>query len=297
MSCVAAAVREQLDGRFLVAFGLRGPRQHDLARDLEHRTRGNSPGVERRPVRLRQNLADGFGLGARRLGVLLRSERGSPGVVPHRFHIGRCTGRIGKRQHRVRIGILRPGEIGRRLDRLRDRYGRGDVVAQPLVELVGLFEHGGLLAEQLRRDQHEVDIVGIVSDRIDADRARLGDVGLVNLRRRLVGVERVHIAADPEVDVARHVHDVAGARHQRGKPVGIGLAALRTIRRLDEMDVKVHRPRVVWLLRQYRLKAFLDIGAAAFRLFAAWLPVVPRLGVHAGLRRDHREQEVIGVFV
>ena len=181
--------------------------------------------------------------------------------------------------------------------RLRDRYGRRDLIAQPFVELVGLGEDGLGVAEKLRRNQHEMHIVGIVADRIHADRAGLCDIGFVDLRGRLVDFEQVRVAADAVVDVAGHVDDVSGSRHQRGKPVGIGFGAFRTVRGFHEMNVEMDRPGMVGVLCENAFQALLDIGRTPFGLLAARLPVIPGLSIHCRLGSQHRQFEVVRIFV
>ena len=65
------------------------------------------------------------------------------------------------------------------------------------------------------------------------------DIDFIDRDRRLVGRERVAVAADAVVDVARHVDDVTGAGHQRGEPVSRRLGPFGPIRRLDRVDVEV----------------------------------------------------------
>src|SRR5689334_6170971 len=108
--------------------------------------------------------------------------------------------------------------------------------------------------------------MGVVTDRIDADRAGLREVVLIYFRGRLVGLQRVYIPAETKIDVAGHMHDVPGAWHRLSEPVGIRLGAFRTIRRLYQMDVEVDGPRVLWVFGQHPFQALLDIGGAALRL-------------------------------
>ena len=218
-------------------------------------------------------------------------------VMPHRLDIGWRAGRPRQRQHRLRLAILRPGEIGRRLHRLGDRDGGGDLHAEPPVQLVGRGQRHVALAQHLRRDQREMDVVRIVAERIDALRAGLGEIGFVGLLRRLVGVERIEVAADAVVDVARHVNDVAGARHQRREPVGIGLRPLGPVRRLDEMDVEVDGADMGGAAREHRLEPLQDAGGPPLRLVAAGLPVVPGLRVHRRLGRERGDVVVVGKLV
>ena len=46
------------------------------------------------------------------------------------------------------------------------------------------------VAKRLRRDENEMKIMGIVADGIDANSAGLGDIGLIDCRCCLVGLEQ-----------------------------------------------------------------------------------------------------------
>ena len=59
-----------------------------------------------------------------------------------------------------------------------------------------------------------MDVVWVIPEPVDAHRRiRVGKVFLINANRRFVVGERVEVAPDAIEDVARHVHEVAGARH------------------------------------------------------------------------------------
>ena len=151
--------------------------------------------------------------------------------------------------------------------------------------------------EKLRGNQHEVHVVGVVADRVDADRACLRDVVLVDLGGRLVGLKRVDVAADAIVDMAGHVDDVPGAWHQCGQSIGVGLGALWAIGGFHEMDVEMDRPRMVGTFRKNAFQALQHIGSPALGLLAARLPIVPGLGVHRRLGRQYRQFEVVRILV
>jgi len=85
--------------------------------------------------------------------------------------------------------------------------------------------------------------VRIVVGGIEALHPALRDVGLV-CRGGLLGRERgVVVTAHAQVDVRRHVHEMAGAWHEIAQPIG-GHHAACGIVRLDGMDVVVERSRV-----------------------------------------------------
>jgi len=91
----------------------------------------------------------------------------------------------------------------------------------------------------MRRRQQEVQVMGVVGERIGTAWPVGVDIDFIDRDRRLVGRERVAVAADAVVDVARHVDDVTGAGHQRGEPVSRRLGPFGPIRRLDRVDVEV----------------------------------------------------------
>ena len=117
------------------------------------------------------------------------------------------------------------GEVRRRLDWLHQRDDARDLVGDEAAQLLGRRDDGGSIARHLGRRQHEMDVVRVVPETIHAHR-RIGrrQIFFVHLGRRLVVGQRVEIAPDPVVDVARHVHEVAGAGNGPAQPVRIGPA-------------------------------------------------------------------------
>ena len=194
--------------------------------------------------------------------VALRRGGNAARVVPHRLDVRNGVARIGQRQDGGRRAEQRMGEVGRRLDRLHQRDDARDLVGDEAAQLLGRRDDGRSVARHLGGRQHEMDVVRIVAEAIHAHR-RIGrrQVFLVHLGRRLVVGQRVEIAADPVVDVARHVHEVAGAGNGAAQPVGIGLGALRPVRRLHRVDVIVDRARMVRVARQHAFERRHD-GAA-----------------------------------
>ena len=164
------------------------------------------------------------------------------------------------------------------------------------VELLGRGDHRRPVAGHLRRRHHEVDVVRIIAEAIDAHRrAGVLEVALVNRRRLLVVGERVEVAAEPVVDVARHVHEMAGARHLSAQAVGIGLGTLRPVGRLHRMDVEVDGAGVVGVLGQDPLQGRHDRDALRIGLLAALLPVVPRAQIHDRLGKQGGDLHVVRV--
>ena len=87
----------------------------------------------------------------------------------------------------------------------------GNLVGNELAQLLRGRDHGLAVASHLCRRHHEVHVMRIIPEPIDAHRrVGVGQVFFIDLDRSLVVFQRVKIAADPIVDVARHVHEMAG---------------------------------------------------------------------------------------
>ena len=102
-----------------------------------------------------------------------------------------------------------------------------------------------LLAGERGRCPQEVPVVRMVKQWIHALRLALSDVGSVRLTRLDVGERCIVIAADADIDVRGHVHQVPGTRGQRAEPVGRSLGALRSRGCLHDVDVEVIGARVI----------------------------------------------------
>ena len=158
---------------------------------------------------------------------------------------------------------------------MRDAARR--LVGNEFAQLLRRRDDGLAVAGHLRRRHHEVHVVRIVAEPIDAHRrVGVGQVFFVDLDRRLVVGQRVEIAADPIVDVARHVHEVAGAGNRAAQSVGIGLGALGPVGRLDGMDVEVNGARMIRIAGQHALECRHDRHALRVGLAAARLASSPR---------------------
>jgi hypothetical protein len=68
------------------------------------------------------------------------------------------------------------------------------------------------------------------------------------------GLHHVVVTADAHVDVCRHVHDMAGARHEREQAIRFRLRALRRIGGFPQVDPVVKRARVVGVGRDHLLE-------------------------------------------
>ena len=122
--------------------------------------------------------------------------------------------------------------------------------------VVGGLQRIGAPSFEGRGRDEEVDVVRIVADLIHhvARHRVAGEVRLVGLDGVDVGHRRVVVAAGPQIDVARHVHEVAGARHERRELVGVLLGAARVGRRFDGVDVQMNRAGMVVLAREHRFE-------------------------------------------
>jgi uncharacterized membrane protein YcjF (UPF0283 family) len=58
---------------------------------------------------------------------------------------------------------------------------------------------------------------------------------------------------DAKVDMARHVHEVARARNGAAQPIGVRFGAFRPVRRLNRVDIVVHRAWVGWIPGEHAL--------------------------------------------
>ena len=107
----------------------------------------------------------------------------------------------------------------------------------------------------------------------------LGSVGLVGGDRALVGAHRVVVAPDPDVDVRRHVDEVAGrAVGQLRQLVGGGNAELGP-RLLDRVDEEVGGADVIGIALEHARERVDELLRARLGL-AVRRPVVPGHGVH-----------------
>jgi hypothetical protein len=175
------------------------------------------------------------------------------------------------------------GEVRRCLDWLHQRDAAGDLVGDETAQLLGRRDDGGSVARHLGRRQHEMDVGRVVPEAIHAH-GRIGrrQIFFIHPDRRLVVGQRVKIAPDPVVDVARHVHEVAGAGNGPPQPVRIGLGALRPVRRLHRVDVIVHRARMARVAGQHAFERRHD-GAAGRHVNAGKIDLV------GGVARQGRE--------
>ena len=189
----------------------------------------------------------------------LCGEGDAPGVVPKALQVGEIVGRRRQRQDLLGRAELRVCEKGAALT----GCAHGTVRAASSVTTLSSLSAAAtvaLLARHLRRDEDEVHVVRIVGVGVDAARLPLREVGLVGGRCHLVRFQRVEIAPDAEVDVRRHVDQVAGREVLGRQPVGVGLRTLRLVRGLDGVDVKMDCADMVRVRRQHAFEGGDQVG-------------------------------------
>ena len=100
-----------------------------------------------------------------------------------------------------------------------------------------------------------MDVVWVIAKPIDTHwRVGVGQVFFVHRGRDFIVQQRIEIAADPIIDMARHVDEVPRVRNGPAQPIRIGLGTLWPIRRLDRMDVEMNGANMVWIVRQHALE-------------------------------------------
>ena len=139
-----------------------------------------------------------------------------------------------------------------------------------------------------------MDVVRIIAEPIHAHRrACRGEIVLVYRDRRLVVGERVEITAHAIIDVARHVHEMAGAGNGAAQPIGVGLGALRIVGSFHRVDVIVDRAGMIRSARQHALEHRHDGGALRIGLASAGLPIIPGAEIHHRLGIEHCDLVVV----
>ena len=160
--------------------------------------------------------------------------------------------------------------------------------------VVGRLQRVGPPALHRRRRDEEVDVVRVVADLIrhvvgTASPAKYASSALI---ASWFATDASSIAAGPQVDVRRHVHDMAGARHERGELVGVRFGAARIGRRFDGVDVEMDRAGVIGLAASAPTRAREHVAGELARP-AVDVPVVPRRGIHQRLREQRRRVEIV----
>ncbi len=223
-----------------------------------------------------------------------RRQRHRPSVVPHRLHDRQVHRRSRlvehllphpeAHHHVVGHGVEAIEQVGERAHHFQRHLAR-HVAGRRQRHLAPPLEHG--------RIGQEVVVVGPI-DGIEPAATGLLDVGEVDRDRLLVGGGRLGIVAQADVDVAGHVHEVAGPRHQVAQHVGRGQRLLRRGRGLPGVDREVQRGRVLRFQRQHRGEGLGDLGRAGLHL-PVGRPQVPGAQVHQRLGEERAHVGVVGV--
>ena len=100
------------------------------------------------------------------------------------------------------------------------------------------LERLGTPSRHGRDEREEMNVVGIVGQRIDRDRLLALDERLVGVDRMDVARGRVAVSADSDINVGRHVHHVPHPGHQARQSLGAGHRLLRR-HRLHGVDIVV----------------------------------------------------------
>jgi hypothetical protein len=90
-----------------------------------------------------------------------------------------------------------------------------------------------------------MQVVAVVSRRIDALRAIRFDVRAVGLRGEIVNARGRFIVADALIDVRGHVHEMTRGRRQRAEPIRAWQRTFRQRRRFDGVNIKMIRADVI----------------------------------------------------
>ena len=198
-------------------------------------------------------------------------------VVPHRLLEG-LAGRWRWRVERLLPAAEPdPGEQRRRQVVLQEREAAGHLNGHLGGQFVGALDREFRPSTEGGGGPQEVDVVGVVGDRVEPLGVALRDVVEIGGDRALVGRDGVVVAADADVDVSRHVDQVAGGGHELAEGVRARLGEVR-FPRFHQVDVVVVRARVVGMRRDHLFEEFLRLQGARLRLAAA--PVVPGHRVH-----------------
>ena len=167
---------------------------------------------------------------------------------------GSVRRRLRLRQHLLPQPEPRVGQHRRHRKIRRPRQGAGVVMRHLRRDPARRIDGGGTASLERRRRPQEVQVVRVVADRIQPLRLALRQVVLVGANRALVGLGRVRVAPDANVDVRRHVDHVSSGRHQRAETIGAALGAIGIVRGLEQMDVIVLRAGMIGVTRDRALQ-------------------------------------------
>ena len=164
-----------------------------------------------------------------------------------------------------------------------------------LAQLLGRGDHDRAVAGHLRRRHHEVNVVRIVAEPVDAHR-RVG--------RRPDSFHRPRpptCCRQKRRDTGRRDSRCGSAcardgrrRHRAAQPVGKGLGALRPVRRLDGVNVIVDRAGMGRIAASTRSSVGTIGDALRVGFVAARLPVIPGAEIHDGFGVERGDFVVVG---
>ena len=176
-----------------------------------------------------------------------------------------------------------------------ERWHVFHVRAHVLDQQVRILPRFGIVAVHRRTHGDEVQVVAVIHHRINALHSRSLDVGTVDLRRFLVGLDCSFIVAGANVNMRGHVHDVSRSRSERSQLVGTSEGALGRSRSLHGMDVIVNRSQMIGVALHHRLECRYDFLRAGLGR-AIDMPQAPGMQIHASLGKKSGGIEVVRKF-
>ena len=142
-----------------------------------------------------------------------------------------------------------------------------------------------------------MDVVRIVAEAHEPLVVGGADIGFVLPRGVDVDADRILPAAEPVIDVRRHVDHVPGvARQAGGEAIGGGLGALGVGAILHQMDVEMRRLRMGGVARHDPLDQRDRFAEARLGGLLVGLPIIPRQRVHRRFRREHGDIVMRGII-
>ncbi len=163
-------------------------------------------------------------------------------------------------------------------------------------KLVGRLDRTGIIARFGLRGGKHVDVVVVVHQRVDAACAASLDVVAVGDYRQLIALYSLLMVAGEQVDVRRHMNQVAGIRSKAHQSVGSRCAAFRVWRCLDGVNVIVIRPGVIGVPPEDTLKDLDDLKSPVCRS-AVQCPKLPRTQIHHAFGVERCGVEVIRIVL
>jgi hypothetical protein len=163
---------------------------------------------------------------------------------------------------------------------------------------VGRLQRGPPAAGEHRAVDPEVVVMRAIQ-RVEVEPPGLLDVAIIGEDRSLVVIDHAPVVPQRNIDVRRHVHEMAGVGHQPAERVGGVERLLRMRRHLHQMDVQVQQTRVghaTWTFER-RVEHILRFERARPRGRPAGrqIPQCPGRGVHQRIGIQRGDIEVVAV--